>query len=165
VQDSRFLTAFNTLAVVYQLHGNLAEAQQSLEYVLEREPANTRAMSNLASVLTARGELVAARDLRNRLEQMEPNPPFGYYKRGLAAMNEGNYKLAKEMFSREVNRAAYYHEFHFWLALAYVGLGDMEHAREHMSIAADNSTTRKDHDLYAAKLERLRASTPPVIRR
>jgi len=165
VQDSRFLTAFNTLAVVYQLHGNLAEAQQSLEYVLEREPANTRAMSNLASVLTARGELVAARDLRNRLEQMEPNPPFGYYKRGLAAMNEGNYKLAKEMFSKEVDRAAYYHEFHFWLALAYVGLGDMEHAREHMSIAADNSTTRKDHDLYAAKLERLRASTPPVIRR
>ena len=69
------------------------------------------------------------------------------------------------MFSKEVDRAAYYHEFHFWLALAYVGLGDMEHAREHMSIAADNSTTRKDHDLYAAKLERLRASTPPVIRR
>jgi len=165
VQDSRFLTAFNTLGVVYQLHGDLVEAQQALEYVLERERANTRAMSNLASVLTARGELVAARDLRNRLEQMEPNPPFGYYKRGLAAMNEGNYKLAKEMFSKEVDRAAYYHEFHFWLALAYVGLGDMEHAREHMTIAADNSTTRKDHDLYAAKLERLRASTPPVIRR
>ena len=68
------------------------------------------------------------------------------------------------MFAREVDRAAYYHEFHFWLALAYVGLGDMERAREHMSIAVDNSTTRHDHDLYAAKLERLRANVP-VIRR
>jgi Tfp pilus assembly protein PilF len=165
VQDPRFLTAYNTLGVVYQLHGNLAEAQQSLEYVLEREPANTRAMNNLASVLAARGQVTAARELRNKLDRMEPDPPFGYYKRGLAAMNAGDYKLAKEMFSKEVDRAAYYHEFHFWLALAYVGLGDMEHAREHLAIAVDNSTTRKDHDLYAAKLERLRAAAPPVIRR
>ncbi len=164
VQDPRFLSAINTLGVVYQLHGDLAEAQRTLEYVMRLEPANTRAMSNLVSVLALRGELVAAQDLRRKLEQIEPNPPFGYYKRGLAAMRDGNYKLAKEMFAKEVDRAAYYHEFHFWLALAYVGLGDMEHARQHMSIAVDNSTTRHDHDLYAAKLERLRASAP-VIRR
>ena len=164
VQEPRFLAAINTLGVVYQLHGNLAEAQQSLEYVTKLEPANTRAMSNLASVLALRGDLVAAQDLRRKLEQMEPNPPFGYYKRGLAAMKDGDYKLAKEMFAKEIDRAAYYHEFHFWLALAYVGLGEMERAREHMAIAADNSTTRQDHDLYAAKLERLRASAP-VIRR
>ena len=79
-------------------------------------------MSNLVSVLDARGQKVAAGELRRKLEQMEPDPPFGYYKRGLAAMNAGNYKLAKEMFAKEVDRAAYYHEFHFWLALAYVGL-------------------------------------------
>jgi hypothetical protein len=164
LQDARFLSAFNTLGVIYQVHGNLAQAQQTLEYVLEREPANTRAMSNLASVLSARGQVTAARELTRKLEQMEPNPPFGYYKRGLAAMKEGDYKLAKEMFAKEVHRAAYYHEFHFWLALAYLGLGDADNARTHMAIAADNSTTAKDHDLYAAKLERLRAYVP-VIRR
>jgi len=163
-QDPRFLSAFNTLGVIYQMHGHLAYAQQALEYVLEREPANTRAMSNLASVLALRGQATAAADLRRKLEQMEPNPPFGYYKRGVAAMKDGDYKLAKEMFAKEVDRAAYYHEFHFWLALAYMGLGDTEHAREHLAIAVDNSTTRKDHDLYAAKLERLRAYGP-VIRR
>ena len=163
-QDPRFLSAFNTLGVIYQMHGHLAYAQQALEYVLEREPANTRAMSNLASVLALRGQATAAADLRRKLEQMEPNPPFGYYKRGIAAMQAGDYKLAKEMFAKEVDRAAYYHEFHFWLALAYMGLGDTEHAREHLAIAVDNSTTRKDHDLYAAKLERLRAYVP-VIRR
>lgn len=164
VQDPRFLSAVNTLGVVYQLHGNLAESQAAFEFVMNREPANTRAMSNLASILALRGQVVAAQDLRRKLEQMEPNPPFGYYKRGIVAMQEGDFKLAKEMFTREVDRAAYYHEFHFWLALAYVGLGDMEHARQHMSIALDNSTTRHDHDLYAAKLERLRANVP-VIRR
>jgi tetratricopeptide (TPR) repeat protein len=95
---------------------------------------------------------------------MERDPPFGYFKRGLAAMQEHDYRAAKEMFAREVDRAAYYHEFHFWLALAYVGLGDMEPARRHMALAIENSTTRKDHALYAAKLHRLQA-TVPVVRR
>jgi len=164
IQDPRFLSAYNTLGVVYQAHGNLWEAQQALEYVLQREPANTTAMSNLASVLYSRGQIAAAQELTRKLERAEPDPPFAYYKRGLAAMQAGDYKLAKDMFAKEVDRAAYYHEFQFWLALAYFGLGEMDQARTHMAIAVENSPTRKDHDLYAAKLERLRAYTP-VIRR
>jgi Tfp pilus assembly protein PilF len=68
------------------------------------------------------------------------------------------------MFAREVQRAAYYHEFHFWLALAYIGLGDMEQARANMAAALENAPTTREHDLYAAKLERLRTATA-VIRR
>ena len=156
-QDPRFLSAVNTLGVVYQAHGNLPQAQKALEFVLQREPANTRAISNLASVLMARGQTAAVQELTRKLAAMEPEPPFGYYKRGIAAINMGDYRLARDMFAKEVARAAYYHEFHFWLAVAYMGLGDMENAREHMAIAADNSTTRKDRDLYSAKLDRLRA--------
>ena len=164
LQEPRFLTAYNTLGVIYQSHGNLPEAQQTLQYVVDREPGNTRALSNLASVLYARGQVVAARELTRKLETMEPNPPFGYFKRGLAAMQAKDYALARDMFEKEVDRAAYYHEFHFWLALAYVGLGDMEKARAHMATAEENSTTRSDHDLYAAKLDRLRAYAPTIRR-
>jgi tetratricopeptide (TPR) repeat protein len=164
VQEPRFISAYNTLGVVYQRHGNLAEAKRAFDFVLEREPANTRAMSNLALVLRDQGNLAAAAELMRKLDQMEPNPPFGYFKRGLAAMQEADYKTAKEMFTKEVDRAAYYHEFHFWLALAYVGLGEMEPARKHMTIAIENSTTRKEHDLYAAKLSRIQAMVP-VLRR
>jgi len=164
LQDARFMSAYNTLGVVYEKHGNLAEAQRAFEFVLEREPANTRSLSNLADVFYAQGRVSSARDVRARLDKMEPNPPFGYYKRGIAAMEEGNYKLAKEMFTKEIERAAYYHEFHFWLALADVGLGDMDAAKRHMALAIENSTTRRDHDLYAAKLERIR-ETVPVLRR
>lgn len=155
VQDRRFLTAFNTLGVVYQRHGNLPQAQLAFEYVLEREPGNTRSMSNLASVLFASGQTVAAEALMRKLAQIEPNPPFAYFKRGLAAMEKGDYRLAQQMFSKEVDRAAYYHEFQFWLALAYLGLGDTENARAHLAIAEENSTTRDDRDLYAAKLAHL----------
>ena len=164
VQQPRFMAAYNTLGVVYHRHGNLAEAQRAFEYVLEREPANTRAMSNLAIVFRDQGRVAAAAELDRKLAQIEPDPPFAYFKRGLAAMEVGNYKLARDMFSKEVDRAAYYHEFHFWLALAELGLGDTEGARKHMAIAIENSTTRKDHDLYAAKLARLQGSVP-VIRR
>ncbi len=164
LQQPRFMAAYNTLGVAYQRHGNLPEAQRAFEFVLEREPANTRAMSNLALVLHDQGRLAAAAELTRKLQQIEPDPPFAYFKRGQAAMAQGDYRLAREMFTKEVDRAAYYHEFHFWLALADAGLDDMEGARRHLAIALENSTTRKDHDLYAAKLDRLRTMVP-VIRR
>jgi hypothetical protein len=161
-QDHRFLGALNTLGVIYQRHGDLAQAKVAFQYVLDREPGNTRSMSNLAAVLFAGGETVAANALVQKLAQIEPNPPFAYFKRGMAAMEAGNYRLARDMFSKEVDRAAYYHEFQFWLALAYLGLGDTENARTHLTIAEENSTTRDDRDLYAAKLAHLNGH-PPVV--
>ena len=41
------------------------------------------------------------------------------------------------------------------LAAAHLGLGENDDARKHLAIAMRNSTTRRDHDLYAAKLDRL----------
>ena len=76
---------------------------------------------------------------------------------GLAAMRSGDFKAAKNLFAREVDRDAYYHEFHFWLAAAYMGLGEVEQARTHLKIAKENSMTRKEHELYAAKLDRIRS--------
>jgi hypothetical protein len=164
VQDPHFLSASNTLGAVYRAHGNLPEAQRALENVLASEPANASAMSNLATVLEERGDVAAASKLRVRLARIEPTPPFAYFERGLDAMKAGDYRLARDMFAREVARAAYYHEFRFWLAQAYARLGDMEQARANMAIALENGPTRADRELYAAKLERLRAEVP-IIRR
>ena len=78
LQDARFMSAYNTLGVVFEKHGNLAEAQRAFEFVLEREPANTRALSNLAEVFYAQGRVSSGREIRAKLDRMEPNPPFGY---------------------------------------------------------------------------------------
>jgi len=72
-------------------------------------------------------------------------------------MQAGDYKTARDMFAKEIDRDAYNHEFHFWLASAYYRLGDFSRSRKHLAIAMDFSPTRKVHDLYAAKLDRLRA--------
>jgi tetratricopeptide (TPR) repeat protein len=125
--------------------------------VLAREPANATALTNLAPVLRQQGKTGEADDVARKLAQIEPNPPFSYYNRGLVAMGNGDYKAAKALFAKEVDRAAYYHEFHYWLALAELRLGEVDDARKHLAIALETSTTRNDHDLYAAKLDRLRA--------
>jgi Tfp pilus assembly protein PilF len=164
LQDPHFLGASNTLGVIYRAHGNLTEAQRALEYVLGREPANANALSNLVKVLEEGGKAADARQVAERLARIESAPPFAYFERGLAAMKAGDYRRARDMFAREVDRAAYYHEFRFWLALAYVGLGDLDQARANMAVALENGPTRGDRELYAAKLERLRAAAP-VIRR
>jgi tetratricopeptide (TPR) repeat protein len=165
LRDPHFLSASNTLGVVYRAHGNLPEAQRALEYVLAREPANASTLSNLVAVLEQRGDPAAARLVAERLARVEPVAPFAYFERGLAAMKAGDYRRARDMFAHEVERAAYYHEFRFWLALAYVGLGDMEQARANLAVALENGPTKGDRELYAAKLERLREEGPRVNRR
>ena len=163
-QDPHFLGAANTLGVVYRAHGNLAEAERALDYVLALEPDNTTALANLVTLQKQRGDVAKAQQTAARLARIEPTPPFAYFERGIAAMKAGDYRLARDMFTREVDRAAYYHEFRFWLALAYLGLGQTDQARANMTIAIENSPTNGDRELYAAKLARMRAGIP-VIRR
>ena len=69
---------------------------------------------------------------------------------GLARRED--WRTARELFAREVARADTYHEFHFWLGVADWRLGDEAAARRHLALAIDNSLTRGQHDLYAAKL-------------
>jgi Flp pilus assembly protein TadD len=156
-QDPHFISAYNTLGVVYWRHGNLPQARQTLGYVLEHERANTNAMSNLILVLNDQGRTAEAEELSRKLAQLEPNPPFSYFNRGMAAMQSGDYKLARDMFRKEVDRAAYYHEFHFWLAMAEMRLGEYDNARENLKIAMETSPTRDERDLYSTKLERIRS--------
>ena len=156
-QDARFLPAHNTLGVVYQHHHDAAEAEQVFRGITAVEPDNATALSNLALLLREQGRTAEAQQVAARLHAIQPVAPFQYFNQGIEAMQRGDYRAARELFAKEVDRAAYSHEFHFWLAMAYAGSGDLKRAREHMAIAQQNSTTRDDRDLYTAKLERLNA--------
>jgi Flp pilus assembly protein TadD len=156
--DPQFLSAFNTLGAVYQRHANLVDAERAFAFVLEHEPSNTHVMSNLALVYNEQGRADEAGALAARLAQLQPEPPFSFFKRGMAALKEGNHQAARDLFAKEVDRAPYYHEFQFWLAVAYAGLGDVDGARRHLMLALENSTTRGERELYANKLLRLSAN-------
>ncbi len=155
-QDPELSMAYNTLGVVYRHHGDLPQSATALRRALEREPGNRLALSNLADTLEQLGDTAQSAQLRARLAALEPEPPFHFYDLGMIALRRHDYPEARELFAREVARAGYYHEFHFWLAVADYRLGRLEEAGKELRLARANSTTRRDRDLYAAKLAWLR---------
>jgi Tfp pilus assembly protein PilF len=154
--DPRFTSAYNTLGVIYRRHGRAELAEQVFRIVLAEEPDNAQVLSNLILVLKERGRSAEAEVFSARLLSIQPSPPFKFFDEGVLAMKAGDYKTAKRLFTKEMDRFAYFHEIHFWLALANYGLGDLPESRKHLALARDNSTTVKDRQMYTAKLDSLR---------
>lgn len=151
-----FAAAYNTLGVIYLRHSKDEFAYQALSRALELDPDSKVAMSNIiqAQEQTNRHEEAVA--MQETLFKLQPYPPFHFFKLGVKAMEEKDYLTAKRWFKRELNRAPDYHEFHFWLGLAHLKLGELSDAEQHFAAAKSNSTSEKDHALYSSKLERFR---------
>jgi Tfp pilus assembly protein PilF len=156
-EDPSFLSAYNTLAVVYLRRGAAPWAERVLHALLEREPENPAALSNLLLALERQGRVAESEVAQRKLARIERYPAFHFLERGLVAMRVGDFKTARELFAREVERDPYYHESHFWLAIANVNLGNHAEARKHLDLALEYSSTRGEREVYAAKLERIRA--------
>lgn len=156
---------YNTLAIVYQRHGNLALAEAVLRHVLRGDPDNTMMLANLAQVLGEAGRGAEAAAIRVRLAQLQPHPPFYFFDLGQKAMQAGDYLAARRLFERELQRDPDYHEIHKALAAAAFQLGDLKGAQEHLQRALAGSTTSSQQGLYTAKLDRLRAYGATTMRR
>jgi tetratricopeptide (TPR) repeat protein len=156
-RDPGFANAYNTLGVVYLRHGNYGEAERTFQRVLAGDARDTRALANLAETFARQGRHDDEAATRARLAALERDPPFHFFDLGMAAMRRGDWREARELFAREVARADANHEFHFWLGVADWRLGEESAAMRHMALAMDNSLTRDQHTLYAAKLAWLQA--------
>lgn len=150
------LAARNTLGVIYQRRGLSAAAEQVFRQIVADDVRNTRALHNLAQAVADQGRHAEAQALREQLARLEPEPPFHFFDLGQAALREGNYAAARDFFAREVARADYSSEFHYWLGVAHYRLGDLDAARRHLQQARSHSTTPREQSLYAAKLEWLK---------
>jgi tetratricopeptide (TPR) repeat protein len=156
-RDPAFAGAYNTLGVVYLRHGDFAEAERSFVRVLADDAKDTRALANLVETYVRQGRSGDAEATRQRLAALETYPPYHFFDLGMAAMRREDWRAARELFAREVARADANGEFHFWLGVADWRLGEESAAMRHLSLAMDNSLTRDQHNLYAAKLAWLQA--------
>lgn len=157
LQDPSFDAAANTLAVVYQRAGHLREAEAALRSVLEHDPRQLSALGNLVQLLHSAGRPAEAQAAAARLAQLQPDPPFRFYDLGREAMDAGDFGRARDLFARELRRQPDQHEVLFWAAQADWRLGDRDAALRHLRQAMENSPTPGKHEIYAAKLDRLRA--------
>jgi Tfp pilus assembly protein PilF len=159
------IVAHNTLAVIYQRRGDMALAQRVYRAALVREPENLVVLRNLQPVLAALGQHAEAQALAKQLAAIDPTPPFHYFNKGIKAYEQGEFDDAKALFAREVKRMPYVDEFHFWLALACLRLGEFEPARTQLALAHDTSTRSDTRALYAGKLAHLRTLSADIRRR
>ncbi|WP_229414483.1 tetratricopeptide repeat protein [Zemynaea arenosa] len=157
LKDPRVATVYNTLGVIYTRHGNPELAERSLRTALQHEPGSLVAMQNLVPVLRQLGRVGEADALAARAAALHPEPPFYFFDQGRAAADRGDWQRARDLFARETRRAPWYHEFHFWLAVASYQLGDTRAARAELERAFDTSTSTEARNRYAAKLNHLRA--------
>lgn len=159
LQDPTFISGYNTLGVVYQKRGARELAERVFKRALARQPEETLLMRNLAPLLAQMGKTEEARVLAARAASLEPEPPFFYLESGIKAMEAGNYAEARKLFAREVRRSPFSHEFHYWLALAHLRLGEARAARDEMAIALENSNSPDASKRYSSKLAALKSLT------
>jgi len=150
--DPGFGAVINTLGVIYQRSGHAGAAEVTFGELLHRQPKHTQALHNLALLLEQQGRTAEAAPLRTRLAALEPEPPYHWFVLGQQALSRGDSRAARDYFAREVARADYSSEFHYWLALAHYQLGETRDAQHHLERAAALSNSRNERDLYAAKL-------------
>lgn len=155
MNDPAFLPAYNTLGVIYDRHGNLPEAERVLRHALALDSTNHALLNNLSSVALKLGDNNEAKRLQQLLRQVSPRPPFYYFDLGIAALNTKDFRSARDYFTQEVRRAELNAEFHYWLAVAHIGLKEVSSARKHLIIAKENALTTKEQALYTAKLREL----------
>lgn len=155
--DPAYDAPYNTLAMVYRGRREPVLAERALRRVLERRPDDTAVLSNLVLVLGDQGRRSEADAVSLRLRALQPDPPYAFFQRGVSEMAAGRFQAARDLFQREIDRAPHEHEFHFWLARAELSLGNVDTALRHLAKAQEVSTTSNERQLYAAKLERLRA--------
>ena len=155
--DPSFMSAYNTLGIIYARRGNLDLAEAAFRSVLDREPEHTRAMANLAEVYTRQGRAAEASVLQQKLAQLEPEPPYYFFNQGMEAMQRNDFNSARDFFAREAARIGYSTEVTYWLGVAHYRLGDSEKATRYLSQALESSASRSDRELLSAKLSRLKS--------
>ena len=157
VNSPDFVPAQNTLGLLYLRKGLLSEASAVFEHMLADDASLTFALANLSEVRTRQGRVSEAERLRQQLARLESRPPLQYYQLGLAAMKREDFRLARDYFASEVKRPDTPAIVRFWLGVALYRLGDVEQGAAEVARAAELSGSRRDQDLYAAKLDWLRS--------
>lgn len=153
------LNARNTLAVVLHRGGLVAEAEAVLRSVLTQAPTHLAALTNLHGLLLARagtGDATEATLLAQRLAQLQPEPPYAQYELGRQALAQERWREARDALAQALQRTPEDPLVHHAMALALLGLGQIDDATRHLQQAQRFSTDAAQRQRFHAKLDALR---------
>ena len=135
-----------------------ARAEHVLRFALSGPPDNAGILANYEQALRGAGP---HRRGRGRCRRTWPRRA---HRRSSTGTRRARWRCTRattrrraSLFLKELDRAPDYHEFHYALAVADFRLtGSTRRARE-MALAMEDAVRRSDYDIYAAKLDRLKA--------
>lgn len=156
-----YAAAYNTLGVVYLRHGDAALAEHVFRFQLASAPDDPMLLSNLAVALDRQGRATDAEQVRAQLANLDRYQPFEFLDKGKAAIASGDARAAMKFYRQEMKHIPYSSELHFAMAVAEASLGHDQNARAQLQKAMELSINLDDRDLYAGKLEKLRALQKP----
>ena len=152
--DAAFLPARINLAVAQRHAFLVEEAERNLLAVLEAEPRNSQAASNLANLYTAQGRDDEAEKWIKRRDRFQKQNPFYHFRRGMQALGVGDPESAKLHFRRAIVRQVDEAVFHEQMAEAQYQLGEHRKARQSLKRALDYAEDAQKPNIES-KLARL----------
>ncbi len=110
-------------------------AKRAYAVVLEREPANFGALTNLGSLLHLHDERVVSRALFTKAVVEHPDEPMGYVNLGNALFEDGEHAAAEATYVAGLRVQEDYSNLHFALAVFYKHTGKDDSALIHHQLA------------------------------
>ncbi len=150
--DPFFVSAVNTLAVIYRHKGQDKLAETVYRHGIALDESNLITLYNLSLILGDQNRLDEWADIHRKLELARIANPFYYFDMAQQAYFDKEYQDALIWYKRAVEKADYRHEFYFGLSRAYWATGDERRAKKHMQKAIQLSSTDNKHR-YQLKLK------------
>ncbi|MCL2913617.1 hypothetical protein L2725_07415 [Shewanella corallii] len=151
-----FISAINTLGVVYRRAGMDDEAERVYRYAMALPGDHLNPMSNLALLLGEQGRLEEWSQIHRKLELARIRNPFYYFDMAEEAYTRKAYSEAVDWYRRAVKLADYQPEFFLGLSKSYWQLGDRDRAEFNMSRAIKLATDEEDKQRYQYKLKAMK---------
>jgi len=110
-------------------------AKRAYAVVLERDPSNFGALTNLGSLLHMHGQRVVARALYTKAVVEHPDEPMAYVNLGNALLEDGEDAAAEATYQAGLRMRPDYPNLHFALSVFYHHAGDDDSALKHHQLA------------------------------
>ena len=154
-QDTTDPTLWNNAGVVSLRTGDPASAERLFLKALKKNPRQPAALYNIVSYYQHSGDAKQAARWQARAERVMRNDPVQQFALGLQSERAGDYTEAVRRFRQAIAMNRDEQLFHFGLARAYLGLGQLQLADSEL-VRAHDLASDPDRVRYQAKLDALR---------
>jgi Flp pilus assembly protein TadD len=156
-EDPGFSPAWVNLGALYLRAGEPDWARAAWRQALAVQPDEQAAMSNLERLYREHGELVAADELRGRIQRYRAQNPYYLYHLAQQAYAAGEYRAAIRNLRYALRMKKTEDRFMALMGLSYLRLGDVDEARRWFTQAEALADDSRQREGYHGKLEMLKA--------